>query len=166
MPSASAEECTMPDPRTATGGFGAGTGNTRRFVSSNAELQTRAGLTFVAVALREADPHAPEEERLGLLFVLRSCAPPGSIGVRIYGVSLSDTPAQGGESEGCHVAAYLTTGNAWRCVDAIRATGGRIMLAAITRRAARGGFDLVFPAARLHGTFDAELRPKERSRRR
>jgi hypothetical protein len=158
VPCASAES-TLPDPHTATGDLGAGSRSTRRFVSSDAELQTRAGLKFVAVALREADLHAPEEERLGLLFVLRSCTASGSIGVRTYGVSLSDAPG-----EGDLVTAYLTRGNAWRCVDAIRATGGRIMLAAIARKAARGGFDLEFPTMRLHGTFDARSDSKVRPR--
>jgi hypothetical protein len=157
MLQAFAEELTLPDPLSSSGTYPAATpaDAPMRFVASSAELRTRVLRRYAAVALHEAPPSSlPEDhERRLLILVLWSRLPSVVISPGKYRIV---QPSENESRLPVHVAAYLTRGNAWRCLEAVRAGDGRIVLSGIDKKQAQGAFDVVFPSARFHGTFLAE----------
>ena len=152
-----AEELTLPDPLSISGTYAAAAppDTPLRFVAGNAELRTRALRRYAAVALQEspASSISDDQEHRLLILVLWSRQASLVIGPGKYRIV---RPNETESRMPVHVAAYLTRGNAWRCLEAVKATDGRIVLSAIDRKQAQGAFDVVFPSVRFHGTFLAD----------
>lgn len=119
---------------------------TQRFVACDAELRLGTDRGCLAIGLYEARRvRAPLDPRLVILVVWRSAVL--SPGVGRYRIEHRSPDGTFGASS------YLTYGNEWRCLEASRATEGRIAIFAMSESRVTGAFDVTFASGRFHGSF-------------